>query len=295
MSSPIKIRLDSNIMREPQRLRDMGNLAAGIGLDVLLWGAWNNSTLGLLHVPDFCEMFGYQRKHLLRPVDDKKKVRLGKVLKTPEHLENLGNSLGWTLLAMSKYNLVFYTNAQGRIPLNLSKKTKDCRYQSLTLLESLDPDTCIKKHKTGTLATVEFSERFIYNCREFYQEVDLTDYLSLKTAAGHADDQARRMYLHMTWRRQLWDGMPVPKGYDPSKPEYDELLSVAGLAFTDPKQNAARLRALLKRVCVLPTVKLTATITHKPAIDRYEVLLAKDGGRIRPKRQKREKQPKLAL
>lgn len=282
-------------MREPQRLETMGNLAAGLARDLLLWAAWNNSTLAILHLPEFCKMFGYQRQHLLRPLDEKKQKRLKKAV-LPEDVERLNFTLGWTVLAMAKYNLIFYTNSEGRIPLTLSKKTRVCRYQSLQILTDFSPETCITKYKTGTVATMHFSERFIYNCREFYQVVDLPEYLSLVTATGKPDDQARRLYLHMTWRRQIWDGIAIPnKNFNPAKPDYYELLSVAGLKFADAKKNAALLRALLKKVCQLPSVSCSWDVTHEPLQNTYKVQLAKLGGRVRPKRPKRAAQQKLAV
>lgn len=289
----MKIRLDSNIMREPQRLDDMGNLASGIARDLILWAAWNGTTDVILHLPQFCEMFGYQRKHLLRPLDEKKLDKIKKLYKA-EHVPNLNNSLGWTLMNMSRWNLVFYVNSKGRIPLNASKKSLKCRYQSLRIISQLQPESCIEKFKTGTVARMVFDQQLIYNCRDFYQEVTLEDYLSLCTDKGQADDKARRLYLHMAWLRQLWDGVAIPKGYDPSKPDYHELLRVAGLDYSLDKKNATLLRGLLNRVGALASVQLEATVTHDAALNTYSVKLKKRGGRLRPKRKKYTKRPPAA-
>lgn len=256
-----KIRLCSNLLREPQAFDQLGELAGGIARDLTIWAAWNNSQHARLHLPQFCEMMGYHRAHLLRAITPAHKAELLQRGWQEQHLPALSNTIGYAITRMATQLLLFAEPAR--------TNSKRQRYTNKRILCSVD---LFEKRKTGTVIEFEFDKEVLENCRHRYQTIDLEDYLSLKTPGGHPDDQARKMYLRLLWKRQYWDGLAAERGVFPSGDNYQELLTVAGLDnYGSEILAASKLRKLLKRVGAMPSVMMKANLKLNYSTGVYEV------------------------
>jgi hypothetical protein len=271
-----KIRLSSRLLREPQVFDDLGEMASGLARDLVLWAAWNNTEHIILHVPEFCKMFGYSRTHLFRPLQNQKyKDRLKQVVKKEEYVELFNNTLGWTLVCMLKVNLTFASKRPASITPEGELTPEENIWKGLQILTELSlTEEGFEKKKTGSVVRMTLNPKIIQSSRTKYQTLVLEDYLSLKTPGGHADDQARKMYLRCLWKRRYWDKATPRQGFYPSRDNYDDLLAIARINVnerTRDKQNALLLRKLLNRIGKLPSVDMTPRVTLDPKTGAYRV------------------------
>ncbi len=271
----VKIRLDSNLMREPQVFDQLGDLAGGIARDLLLFAAWNNAQHTRLHVPEFCEMMGYNRKHLMRKITDDQVKELLTAGWHEDDVPVLSNTIGYTLGKMATKLLLF---APPRLATAENDAKKLGRYTNKRMVSAVNLD----KRSTGTVVHFEVDNEVLENCRKRYETIDLQEYLSLRTPGGeknpngHPDDQARRMYLRLRWKRQFWDSKHNAPGIYPSKDSYRELLAVAGLSnYGSEKLAASKLRKLLERIGAMPSIMMIPRVTLNHALGVYEVTWAR--------------------
>jgi hypothetical protein len=265
-----KIRISSNLLREPHAFDRLGNLEGGMARDILLWASWKNTQLVQLNVPDFCKLLGYDRRHVLRELTpDQVSYMIDKAGFLPKSLDrkepgNVNSLIAYVITVMFTRTLTFAHRANTSTHQSFNNKVM---VRDLHVFD---------KKKKGTIVEFSISEEVLEQSRDAYQTIDLTDYLSLCTKGGSPDDAARKMYWRLLWKRQYWDYLEregkLKKGDKPSEDFYPELLKVAGMQnFVPAKNGAYRLRKLLDRVSALPSIKMEATMRLNPSTGSYEV------------------------
>lgn len=260
-----KVRLCSNLLREPQVFDEYGELGSGIARDLIIYGIMGDKEETVLHLPEFCKAMGYNRQLLMKPMSDEQKDWLREHKFTERQIEVARVQIGFVLLRMGKQTVHFAKEKERK---DGQKPRKTMRFDFKQLISQVDIDIL----STGTLLYYTIDRDVLAHSRgKWYQTLTLPDYLNFKTAAGRADHQARKMYLRLVWKRRYWDKTPKREGFYPSQDDYDELKAVAGLNFTDEKQNATRLRKLLKRVGAAPSVKMIPTVKLNQVDGKYYV------------------------
>jgi hypothetical protein len=272
MQDSTKIRVCSKILQEPQVFDRLGDLAGGIARDLVLWAAWNNSELATMHLGQFAKMFGYNRQHLLRKVLPAHLARLQERGWHPDDAAELNNSLGYALGILAVQPLIFRTEKAAKVSASGQLTPASSKTQFIPTIS----EVYFNKHASGTVIRFKLDPQLLQRCKTVYQSISLNDYLTLKTPGGHPDDQARKLYLRMAWKRRLWDKATVAPGVKPSLDSYEQLKAVCGLVFKDEAKNACLLRALLKRVGELGSVKLGAEVTLNKDTRQYKVKLKKE-------------------
>ena len=267
-----RIKLCSNLMREPQVFDQLGDLAGGFARDLIIYGAALDQDQVVLHVPHFCEMMGYKRANLLLKLTDKQKEWMVEHGAKEDHLKKWKNAIGYTIRRMGIQSLEFALPAEDTKDKSKYRKN-DLRFRYKRLIGVIN----LESLKTGTLITYVIDPEIMeHSRRKNYQTIYTADYLSLKTKGGRADDKARKMYMRLAWKRQYWDSLTKKKGYKPSVDTYDDLKAVAGFNYSREKKNAYLLNNLLKRVGQLPSIKMTPKMRLNNATGKYEVSWTRD-------------------
>lgn len=264
-----KIRLCSNLLREPQVFDQLGDLAGGIARDLVLYGIMADTEETVLHLPDFCKKMGYNRQLLMKVMTDEQKDWLFDHGFSAKAVEVARVAIGYVLLRMGAQTLHFAEEVKRKDDAG----KKSLRFKFKNIISEVD----INILSTGTLLYYKIDKDVLDNSRgRHYQTLDIADYLSFKTPAGRADHQARKMYLRLVWKRRYWDKTPKREGYYPSQDNYGELTAVAGLSFKEEKQNATRLRKLLERVAKAGSIKMTPSVKLDPVSGEYKVTWKRD-------------------
>jgi hypothetical protein len=265
-SEVTKIRLCSNLLREPQVFDQLGEFASGVARDLIIYGVLGDEDETVLHLPTFCKTMGYTRQLLMKPMSDEQKGWLKAHGYSDRAIEVARVAIGYVLLRMGKDTLHFEEERERQDGDKPARKT--LRFDYKMLVSRIDVDIL----STGTMLYYSIDADILAHGRgKWYQALTLEDYLSFTTPAGRADHQARKMYLRLVWKRRYWDKTPKRAGYYPSKDSYTELCAVAGLHFQDEKQNAARLRKLLTRVAAAPSIKMIPKVKLNYETGKYEV------------------------
>jgi len=275
-SEEAKIRISSNLLREPQVLDNLCPTGGSIARNILIWASWKNTLRVQLNLPDFCARMGYDRRHLLRALTDDQKELMLAAGWPPEMLERRdkegklnienGNSLiAYVLTLMFSRTLPFK---------HRSKNSRHLHFYNKVMIREL---LVFEKRKKGTCIEFLVSEEVIGQARGAFQTIHLRDYLSLVNEKnGKADDAAQRLYMRLLWKRQYWDYLDregkIEKGTNPSVDYYDELLAVAGLEkYAQASLAAHKLGKLLLRVSKLDSIKMTPNLKLNHATSCYEV------------------------
>ena len=275
--SATKIHLASNLLRSPQLFDGLGATSGGICRDLVMWAAWNGQPVAKLHVPDFCRMMGYERGNLLRRATPEQVEEIRLTGWPEEDIPDFSNVLGLALVRLVSHNFIFPERSKG---------SKHKRIQGSKIVEHVD---VYKVEKSGTRLEFTLSQEILEESRDAYQTINLAEYLSLRTgggekrAGGHPDDAARKLYLRLSWKRQIWDygenAGTIPKEVDPAVDSYRDLVAVAGLQhlgdYSPEKKIASQLRTLLERVGSMPSIRLKPTVTLNKQLGLYEVRWAK--------------------
>lgn len=283
--SPVEgiIRVNSNLLRNPHVFDQLGPLAGALARDIMIFCCWKKQKEVLLHLPEFCEVMGYNRQHLLRPIKPAQVAQLRQGGWLEEDLPKLSNTIMYTICRMLNVNLVFpepYEHPQ-KVESKAKFKKRDRFYTKKSMVSQV---LAIKPHKTGTLIQFRLDDEVIDDLADLYQNLDMAEYRGLKTTGGHADDQARRVFMYCVWKRQYWDSKSAEAGIYPSMDSYRHLLAVAGLQHHNPQKRAASLlRLLLRRIGKMASVRMTPTVEMDYAQGVYIVRWSRDLNRVEMK------------
>lgn len=239
MANIANITLDSNICREPQ-VFDQICAHGGLARDIILFAAAQGSPFCRLHLPTFCEQFGYKRQALLK----KTNAAQQKELKRIEH-EHCKNVIEYTLAMMVHKNLVFKDGYSWNDPRQ--GKTRFISTTGMQLIRELR----ITRSRLGTVYQFEVSKSFLNNTRSFYQTFKLSDYLNLRTECGHSWEGGRKLFLRLLWKRQVWKNR---------EDNFAALVRASGQTHTRPWRLATELRAMIDKINQVTTLGMSVNI-----------------------------------
>lgn len=234
------ITLDSNICREPQVFEQIC-AHGGLARDIMMFAATQGSPFCYLHVPTFCEQFGYKRQAVLKKVSPQQRKELDKI-----GFEHLKNVIEYTLAMMLHKNLIFHDGYTYTDPR-----------QGKTIIKTSHPIDLIRelrvtRSRKGTVYQFEVSKTFLNNTRSHYQTFKLSDYLNLRTAEGHSWEAGRKLYLRLVWKRQVWKS---------SEDNFAALVRVAGLTHKKNQwRNATDLRSMTDKVNELTSLGMSVDV-----------------------------------
>jgi hypothetical protein len=275
-----KVRISSNILREPQVLDNLCPQGGSIARNILVWASWKGTLKVELNLSDFCARMGYDRKHLLRELTSDQKalmlsagwpeeqlIRRGK--DDTKSIRNGNCLIAYVLTLMYSRTLPFK---------HRPKSSKHLHFYNKVMIRELI--TC-EKRKKGTFIEFVVSEEVLQQARGAYQTIEMGDYLSLTSESGKPDDAAQRMYLRLRWMRRYWDWLDregkIEKGTNPSVDSYTDLLAVAGIGKHKQASLAAhKLKTLLTRIGKLESVKMTPTVKLDYPTGLYQVTWKRD-------------------
>lgn len=256
------VSLCSNLMRAPQVFDQYGPSIAGVARDLVIWAAWNGSKQVRLNVKQFAEMFGYTRAFLFKRINETQETELRRSKFGPEFKD----MIGYALAKLQVQNLVF-PDAAPYVAADAEGVTR--KYRTLTIIRNLTSKTS----RTGTSYEFEISAAFLGNCRKRYQSFNLDTYLQLKDTQSRAYSSGRKMYLHLCWKRKVWDASKKQKGVRPSEAKFDELIDVAGFTRKDERRTAHEVRQLLEDLAHLPGVRMSAEVAKDYQTEQYGVTM----------------------
>lgn len=256
------VSLCSNLMRTPQVFDQYGPSVAGVARDLVIWAAWNGSKHVRLNVKQFAEMFGYTRAFLFKRVEEAQATELKRSKFGPEFKD----IIGYALAKLQVQNLVF-PDAAMYVATDEGGVTRN--YKTLTVIRNLTSKT----NRTGTTYEFEVSAAFLGNCRKRYQSFSLDTYLQVRDHKARAYSSGRKMYLHLCWKRKVWDASKKQKGVRPSEAKFDELADVAGFTRKDERRTAHEVRQLLEDLAHLPGVRMSAEVTKDYQTEQYGVTM----------------------
>jgi hypothetical protein len=264
----------SNIMRDPAVFDTYGATFAGIARDVAIWVAMQHEQEAVLPVRAFARMFGYSDAFLFKRLEAGHMKELKRLGFGPEIKDNIG----YTLAKLTVQRLIF---PQGYFAVGVEGPEQVRKYDGLTIINQLSVHTSRK----GTYYSFKASRTFLANCHKRFQKFDLNTYTSLVTGRGNAMSAARKMYMHLVWKRKVWDAAKKAPGVKPSYSLYDELVRVAGFERvatekTSEKTANARaahqLRELLKLLHKLPGVEMLGAVEYHEHSENYTVRFTRD-------------------
>lgn len=259
----------SNIMRDPAVFDTYGPSISNVARDVAIWIAMQHHEETVLPVRAFAKMFGYTDAFLFKRIKPEQAKELKKLGFGPE----LKDVIGYTLAKLTVQRLIF---PQGYFAVGVEGMEEVKRYDGLTIINQLEVHTSRK----GTYYSFKASRSFLKNCHKRFQLFDLATYTKIKGEDGHALPSARKMYLHLVWKRRVWDKTKKEPGVKPSYSLFDELVRVAGFdrsenKKTSPKAAKARaahqLRDVLATVADLPGVQMSAVVEYQEHSEDYTV------------------------
>jgi hypothetical protein len=183
--SPVeaKIRISSNILREPQVLDNLCSQGGSIARNIIVWASWKGTLKVELNLTDFCARMGYDRKHLLRELtSDQKKlmlkagwpeeqlIRRGK--DDTKSIQNGNCLIAYVLTMMYSFTLPFK---------HRPKNSKHLHFFNKVMIREL---ITFEKRKKGTYIEFVLSEEVLQQSRGAYQTIEMGDYLSLTSPSG---------------------------------------------------------------------------------------------------------------
>ena len=276
-------KVSSALLRRPWLFDHLSPLP-GLARDFLLWAILKNKATVKLSVPSFCQAFGYKRAALLRPCTPVEllEVRRGVAFgESEDSLNEFSNVIGLVLFRLMRNNF-YLPELQGKLPSRGISSTGLLNGMTISYLK-----------KGGFGINFKLGKELLADVRSTYHTLNLAEYLSIRMPSSmyetgyssEPDDAARKMFLHLSWKRQWWDHMEkinklieaadrLGEGADPAKGDYQELLRVAGLANQKdiPVQElAGQLRRLLERVGAMPSIRLLPHLAPVEGEEGYEV------------------------
>jgi hypothetical protein len=259
----------SNIMRDPAVFDTYGPSFSNVARDVAIWIAMQHHQEAVLPVRAFAKMFGYTDAFLFKRVKPEQMKELKRLGFGPE----IKDTIGYTLAKLSVQNLVF---PQGYFAVGVEGAEEVKKYSVLNIIKELRSHTSRK----GTYYSFLASRTFLANCHKRFQKFDLATYTSLSSDRGNALSAARKMYLHLVWKRKVWDKTKKAPGVKPSFSLFDELIRVAGFerqATSKTSEKAAnaraatQLRELLDSLADVPGVEMSAKVEYQEFSENYTV------------------------
>lgn len=259
----------SNIMRDPAVFDTYGPTFSNVARDVAIWIAMQHQTEAVLPVRAFAKMFGYSDAFLFKRVTSEQLKELKRSGFGPE----IKDVIGYTLAKLTVQRLIF---PQGYFAVGVEGQEEVKKYEGLTIINELSAHTSRK----GTYYSFKASRTFLANCHKRFQKFDLNTYTSLSSDRGNALTAARKMYLHLVWKRKVWDAAKKSPGVKPSFSLFNELVRVAGFDRSETKKTsektakaraAHQLRELLASLAELPGVNMSAVVEYQEHSEDYSV------------------------
>ena len=256
------VSLCSNLMRSPQVFNQYGPTIEGLARDLMIWAAWNGAKEATLNVRQFAKMFGYSTAFLFKRISTEQQAELAKSKMGPEFKDRIGYALAKLYLQ----RLSFPTSAPYT---SKDESGVERTYSGLVLIKNLTT----RSSRLGTFYKFELSGSFLNNCRKRYQTFSLDTYLLLRDDSGKAYSSARKLFLHLCWKRKVWDKAKKQPGVRPSLCQYDELTSIAGFSYGHDKRSAHVLRQLLDTLADRPGVQMSGEVVKDHESEQYRVNL----------------------
>ena len=257
------ISLCSSIMRAPQVFAQYEGVE-GLARDLTIWMAWNRAPEARLNIRQFAEMFGYSHAYLFKKVNDAQKAWL----KLKQFGPEVKDVIGFTLAKMFTEALIFPKAA----PFVTKEGDQIQEYEGMRILRG---KAYTQKSARGTSYGFYPNPDFLKNCEGGrYQAFQLNEYQELKSPTAKAWSSGRKMFLHLAWKRGVWDAAKDPEHPRHQVAQYDELLSIAGFVRRTGNAEARQafeLRQLLEDLSCFPSIQMTAEVIHNHDTGKYEV------------------------
>lgn len=259
----------SNIMRDPAVFDTYGPSFSNVARDVAIWIAVQHHHEAVLPVRAFAKMFGYTDAFLFKRVKPEQMKELKRLGFGPE----IKDVIGYTLAKLTVQRLIFPNKY---FAVGVEGQEQVAEYSGLTIINGLRAHTSRK----GTYYSFMASRTFLANCHKRFQKFDLAVYTSLTSERGNALSAARKMYMHLVWKRKVWDNAKKAPGVKPSYSLFDELIRVAGFErqatdkTTEKAANAraaTQLRDLLELLADVPGVEMRAKVEYQEFSENYTV------------------------
>ena len=266
------IRLSAAFLSQPQLFDHLSPLS-GLCRDLLIWAALKNKATVKLSVRGFCQAFGYKQADLLRPCTPSEVVELSRLGIHRESIDVFSNNIGLVLGRLLVNNLVF--------PELREESTSLLHFTQL--IEGVD---IFGRSKRSPEIKFRLGKELLADSRTTYHTLNLAEYLSVRMLSktckdGYSDEPdeaARKIFLHLSWKRQQWDYMEkasrISEGSDLGKSDYLDLLRVAGLVNQEPAvvhDVASQLRRIIERISVMPSVRMQPSIALVDGKEEYEI------------------------
>jgi hypothetical protein len=252
------IQLCSAVMRAPYVFEQYGPLVGGpsgieaLARDLVIYLAWNRVEQVRLNVREFAKLFGYSHAYLFKKLTDDQKAWLKLKEFNPATHKNL---ITYTLAKLFIEQANFPKDAPLSLPTQEGQRIEV--YDGLQFISKI----WVGSDRAGTTYKFFMHPGFLQNCKEWYQEFDLNEYLELKSTSGRAWSAGRRMYLHLAWKRGVWnEAISKGRGRGHEKAQLDELLRVAGFKYKDEARQIHELRQLLDDLALFAAIKMHAEI-----------------------------------
>lgn len=265
-------KLSAAFLSRPQ-LFDRLSPLSGLCRDLLIWAALKNKATVKLSVRSFCQAFGYKQADLLRPCTPSEVAELSRLGMDRDSIGVFSTNIGLVLGRLLVNNLVF--------PELREETTSTLRFTQL--IEGVD---IFGERKNGPEIKFQLGKELLADSRTTYHTLNLAEYLSVRTLSktcnegypSEPDEAARKMFLHLSWKRQRWDYIEkagkLSEGSDPGKSDYLDLLRVAGLANREAaaaQEVANQLRRILERVSVMPSIRMQLSMAQVDGKEKYEI------------------------
>jgi hypothetical protein len=267
------IRLSAAFLSRPQLFDHLSPLK-GLCRDLLIWVALKNKATVKLSLRGFCRAFGYKPADLLSPCTPSEVAELKYSGIHGESTKIFSTNIGVTLARLLRHNLAFP---------ELREESTGTTLHFTKLTEGIDIYT---KRESGPEIKFKLGKELLADSRTTYHTFNLAEYLSVHLLgeageegfASELDEAARKLFLHLSWKRQRWDYLErahqLRQDSDPGKSDYVELLRVAGLANQEPAVAPAvgsQLRRILERVSGMSSIRMQLSMTSVEGGNEYDI------------------------